>query len=63
MEAKVLTESEFMTKKEVAQLLKVSIDTVNRMVRHGKISHIKIMGKVLFTREELLKDVESFRKK
>jgi excisionase family DNA binding protein len=47
--------------KEVAELLGVSMVTVHRMKREGKIPYIKIGGSLKFDREDIYKWIESLK--
>lgn len=49
---------ELLTKKEVAELLRSSIATVDRLMRSKKVKYLKLEKKVLFRKA----DIESFIK-
>ena len=42
-----------MTKKEVAELLRSSLTTVDRLMSSGKLKYIKLEKKVLFRRKDI----------
>lgn len=46
--------NEILTKKEAAELLRISIATIDRLMRDRKIPFSKINGKVLFLRKDLM---------
>jgi excisionase family DNA binding protein len=47
-------ETEFLTLKEAASFLKISVATLNRVMREGKIPSYKIGGRRLFDKAELI---------
>ncbi|MEZ5040294.1 MAG: helix-turn-helix domain-containing protein [Saprospiraceae bacterium] len=49
-----------MTKKETAYFCKVSIATINRWMKTGRISYLKLGRKVLFNHDQVLQDLEKF---
>ena len=49
---------EVMTKKEAAAFLKLSVGTIDRLMRERKIPFSKINGKVLFQKKDLLEVLE-----
>ena len=51
--------NEILTKKEAAEFLRISIPTINRLMRNRKIPFSKINGKVLFQRKDLIDLLES----
>lgn len=50
---------ELLTKKEVAELLRSSIATVDRLMRSKKVKYLKLEKKVLFRK----KDIDAFLEK
>ncbi len=50
---------EILTKKEAAELLRISIATIDRLMRDRKIPFSKINGKVLFQKKDLIDLLES----
>ena len=59
-------ENEILSKKEAAQFLRISISTLDRLMKEKKIPYAKInkkRRKVLFLKEDLLKWVKSKRVK
>jgi len=49
----------YMTKKEVAEFLRMSIATIDRLIQKGKIPSYKVGRKRLFKKEDLINWVES----
>lgn len=60
MEESIQINSKFMTKKETAYFCKVSIATINRWMKTGRISYLKLGRKVLFNHDQVLQDLEKF---
>lgn len=59
-------DKEIMSKKEAAEFLRISVSTLERLMRENKIPYAKInkkRRKVLFLKEDLLKWVKSKRVK
>ena len=56
-------DDDVLTKKEAAKYLKISISTLDRLMKEKKIPYSKINGRVLFLKEDLLKWVKSKRVK
>ena len=54
-------ETEFLTLKEAASFLKISVATLNRVMREGKIPSYKIGGRRLFDKAELVEWVKKHR--
>jgi excisionase family DNA binding protein len=51
-------EPELLTKAETAQLLAVSIRTIDNMVRQQRIAYVKLTSKMIrFPRREILKNI------
>lgn len=50
---------DILTKKEAARYLKISIATINRLMKEKKIPYSKVNGRVLFLKRDLLQWVES----
>lgn len=50
---------DILTKKEVAKYLKISIATINRLMKEKKIPYSKINGRVLFLKKRLIQWIES----
>ena len=50
--------NEILTKKEAAEFLRISIATINRLMKKRKIPFSKINGKVLFQRKDLIDCLE-----
>ncbi len=50
-----------MTKKETASFCKVSIATINRWMKKGKLSYLKLGRKVLFSQSQVIQDLEKFK--
>ena len=48
-----MKDKELMTKKEVAELLRSSLTTVDRLMSSGKLKYIKLEKKVLFRRKDI----------
>ena len=51
--------NEILTKKEAAEFLRISIATIDRLMRDRKIPFSKINGKVLFQKKDLIDLLES----
>jgi len=51
----------FLNIKEVSQLLKMNVSTINNFIKEGKIPSYKVGKRRLFKKEELIKWVESQR--
>jgi len=51
----------FLNIKEVSQLLKMNISTINNFIKEGKIPSYKVGKRRLFKKEELIRWVESQR--
>jgi len=56
-----IIQSSMMTKKEAALFCKVSIATINRWMKLGKISYLKLGRKVLFNQAQVIEDLERFK--
>ncbi len=54
-------ETEFLTLKEAASFLKISVATLNRVMREGKIPSYKIGGRRLFDKVELVEWVKKHK--
>ena len=54
-------ETEFLTLREAATFLKISVATLNRVMREGKIPTYKIGGRRLFDKVELVNWVKEHR--
>ena len=52
-------EREVMNKKEAAEFLRISVSSLERLIREKKIPYSKTNGRVLFLKKDLLKFVES----
>jgi excisionase family DNA binding protein len=50
---------EILTKKEAAKYLRMSVSTLDRLMRNRSIPYSKINGKVLFQKKDLIKWLES----
>ena len=50
-----------MDKKEVAEFCKVSIATINRWMKEGILSFIKIERRVLFLQSQVIEDLKQFQ--
>ena len=50
---------EILSKKEAEQFLKISVSTMNRLMKKKAIPFSKINGKVLFQKKNLIKWLES----
>lgn len=53
---------EFLTRKEVAALLRISIPTLHELIKTGKLKAYRIGGRVLFNKSEVedsLEEIES----
>lgn len=46
--------NEILTKKEAAEFLRISIATIDRLMRDRKIPFSKINGKVLFQKKDII---------
>ena len=54
--------TEYLTRKEVAALLRISIPTLHELIKTGKLKGYRIGGRVLFNKsevEESLEEIES----
>lgn len=54
--------TEFLTRKEVAALLRISIPTLHELIKTGKLKAYRIGGRVLFNKSEVedsLEEIES----
>ena len=51
----------FLNIKEVSQLLKMNISTINNFIKEGRIPSYKVSKRRLFKKEELIRWVESQR--
>jgi len=56
-------EDEIMTKKEAAKFLKLSVSTIDRLMKKRDIPFSKINGKVLFQKKDLVAWLESKKTK
>jgi excisionase family DNA binding protein len=54
-------ETEFLTLKEAAKFLRVSVATLNRFMREEKLPSYRIGGRRLFDKIELIEYVKSHR--
>lgn len=58
-------EDKFLTLKEASQLLKLSVTTINRLIKNGQIPSYKVgesrLSRRLFDRDELIDWVKSHR--
>lgn len=52
----------FLTKRELAELLRVSERTVNTWIRERKLECVKPAGKVLFAEDEVQRFIDAGRK-
>lgn len=52
---------QMLTKKETAQFCKVSIATINRWMKKGRLSYLKLGRKVLFNQNQVIQDLEKFK--
>ncbi len=52
---------QILTKKETAQFCKVSVATINRWMKIGKLSYLKLGRKVLFSQTQVIQDLEKFK--
>ena len=46
-------QGEFISRKQFASFLGVSLSTVDRLLKNREVPHLKIRGKILFTKEKL----------
>ena len=51
-------EDKLITKKEAAEFLNVSLSTINRYMKDGKIRFIKLGRQVRFNKENLIEDIQ-----
>jgi len=54
-------ETEFLTLREAASFLKISVSTLNRVMREGNMPSYKIGGRRLFDKTELIEWVKKHR--
>jgi len=52
-------EDDVLTKKEASRYLKISISTLDRLMKTKDIPYSKINGRVLFLKRDLIKWIES----
>ena len=52
------SETEFLTRKEVAALLRISIPTLHELIKTGKLKGYRIGGRVLFKKTEVEASLE-----
>ena len=58
--------TEYLTRKEVAALLRISIPTLHEFIKTGKLKAYRIGGRVLFNKAEIegsLEEIESLKYK
>ncbi|HEC93437.1 MAG TPA: DNA-binding protein [Candidatus Atribacteria bacterium] len=56
-----MMENDVLSKKEACKFLKISIATLDRLIRRKEIPFLKLNGRVLFLREDLIKWLKSKR--
>ena len=56
-------EDDILSKKEATRYLKISMATLDRLMKEKKIPYSKINGRVLFLKDDLIKWVKSKRVK
>ena len=59
MKNQITEEPIFITKKEVAELLRVKSTTVNNYIAKGYLKPLGFDGRVLFNREELIESISN----
>lgn len=60
METTTIKTQKIMSKKETATFCGVSIPTINRWMKDGKLSYIKIGRRVLFSQLQVIDDLQKF---
>jgi len=53
--------AQILNKKKAAEFCQISMVTLNRWIKERKISFLKVNGRVLFLKSELVKDLERFK--